>query len=137
MKRLGLICLVVAVASCGEAAKVENAAKARDAAMDTATERMVVVRGHDVPGHPQYVELGKVRGNCLANPEANDIIPSGDNLRQAAYRKYGPQVDGIVNASAFFVNDDYSTASASQPGSTQGHMECQGTAVRFSKGMQY
>ena len=135
MKKLVLIVLAIIMTACGEAAKVEQDAQARDAAMDAATAKMIVVRGHDIPDHPQYVTLGKVRGHCMQNPEANDTIPNGDNLRQAAYRRYGAQVDGIVDATAFFVNDDYTPVS--QPGSSQGHFECEGNAVHFSAGMSY
>jgi hypothetical protein len=128
MKKLTLLVLIILVAGCGEAVKTENAVRERDANMEAAAAKMVVTRDTDVPGHPHTVQLGKVRGHCLQNPEANDIIPTGDNLRQAAYRKYGSQVDAIVDANIFHVNDDYSPAA----GGTQGHFECEGTAVHFA-----
>ncbi len=127
MKKLLLLLLTLVIAGCAAAAKTENAASARDAAMDAATARMVVTRGNDVPGHPQYVTLGKVQGRCTQNPEANDIIPSGDNLRQAAYRKYGTQVDAIVGASSVHISNQLIT----DPGTTEGYFECEGTAVHF------
>jgi len=127
MKKLSILVLAVVVAGCGQA---ETAIRTRDAAMEAATAKMIVTRGKDIPAHPQYVELGKVRGNCMADPEANDIIPTGDNLREAAYRKYGSQVDGIVDAVATHINDDY-TPTAPQ-GSPAGHYECEGTAVHFA-----
>lgn len=130
MKKLVLIVLAVAMAACGEAAKVENKVEARDAAMDAATTKMVVTRGSNVAGHAQVVSLGKVHGHCMADPEANDIIATGDNLRQAAYRKYGSQVDAIIDASAYHVNDDYTPEVA---GSAAGHFECDGTAVHFAE----
>jgi hypothetical protein len=130
MKRLLLLGLVIAMAACGEAAKVESKVEARDAAMDSATAKMVVTRGNNVAGHAQLVSLGKVHGHCMADPEANDIVTTGDNLRQAAYRKYGSQVDAIVDANAYHVNDDFSPEAASQ--GNVGHFECDGTAVHFA-----
>ncbi len=128
MKKLLLLVAAIIMAGCGGAAKVENAAQARDAAMDAATTKMIVTRGDTIPGHAQVVALGPVQGRCTSNPEADEIVPNGDNLRQAAYRKYGSQVDGIVNASAVQINNqmivDPGSASAS-------YMECSGTAVHF------
>ena len=130
MKKLVLLVFVLAMVACGEAANVENKVEARDAAMDAATAKMIVTRGNSVAGHAQYTSLGKVHGHCMADPEADDIIATGDNLRQAAYRKYGAQVDAIVDASAYHVNDDFSPVAASTGG--VGHFECDGTAVHFS-----
>jgi hypothetical protein len=127
MKKLAILILAIAVAGCGQA---ETAIRTRDANLEAATAKMIVTRGKDIPGHPQYVELGKVRGHCLQDPEANDVIPSGDNLREAAYRKYGAQVDAIVDAVATHINDDYSPVAP--PGSSAGHYECEGTAVHFA-----
>ena len=132
MKKLLLLALAIAVAGCGEAAKTEHAVEARDAAMNSATAKMVVTRGDNVAGHSQYVTLGKVHGGCLQDPEANDVIPSGDNLRQAAYRKYGGQVDAIVAASGVFISNQL----IQDPGSLGGHFECEGTAVHFTNGKQ-
>jgi hypothetical protein len=131
MKRLSLLILAIAMMACGEAAKVENAAQARDAGMDAATAKMIVTRGDNVPGHAQVVTLGKVQGRCGVNPEANEVIPSGDNLRQAAYRKYGNQVDAIVNSSSVQINNEI----IKDPDSTSAsYTECSGTAVHFSDG---
>ena len=129
MKRLSLIVLAIFMTACGEVAKEEAAVRTRDAAMDAATTKMIVTRASNVAGHSQYVTLGKVRGHCLQDPEANDVIPSGDNLRQGAYRKYGNQVDAIVDASAVHINDDYTPEA---PGTASGHFECEGTAVHFA-----
>jgi hypothetical protein len=129
MKNLTMLVLALFIVSCGEAAKVENAAQARDAAMDTATAKMIVTRGAAVPGHSQVVALGKVQGRCNENPEANEVIPSGDNLRQAAYRKYGTLVDAIVNASSVEIHNEL----IADPGSTSAsYYECSGTAVHFA-----
>ena len=114
--------------ACGEAAKVQNAAVARDAGMDAATAKMIVTRAGNVPGHTD-VALGKVQGRCGVNPEANEVIPTGDNLRQAAYRKYGDQVDAIVNASSVQINDEI----IKDPDSTSAsYTECSGTAAHFA-----
>jgi hypothetical protein len=130
MKKLALLILAMAMMACGETAKVQNAVEARDAGMDAADAKMIVTRAANVPGHTQVV-LGKVQGRCGANPEANEVIPSGDNLRQAAYRKYGAQVDGIVNSSAVQINDEI----IKDPDSTSAsYTECSGTAVHFSDG---
>lgn len=129
MKKLALLVLAIMLAGCGEAVKTESAVRTRDAAMEAATAKMIVTRNTDVTGHPNTVQLGKVRGHCLQDPEANDVIPAGDNLRQAAYRKYGSQVDGIVDANVFHVNDDYTPEVT---GSAQGHFECEGIAVHFA-----
>jgi hypothetical protein len=129
MKKLLLLILAISIAACGEAAKVENAAQARDAAMDAATAKMVVTRGATVSGHSQVVTLGKVQGRCGTDPEANEVIPSGDNLRQAAFRKYGAQVDAIVSASSVQINNEL----IQDPGSTSAsYTECSGTAVHFA-----
>jgi hypothetical protein len=128
MKKLVIFVFALVLAACGEAAKVQNAAEARDAGMDAATAKMIVTRADNVPGHTQ-VALGKVQGRCGTNPEANEIIPSGDNLRQAAYRKYGAQVDGIVSASSVQINNEI----IKDPDSTSAsYTECSGTAVHFS-----
>jgi hypothetical protein len=129
MKKLSLLVLAFIVAACGEAAKVHSAAEARDASMDAATAKMIVTTQATVPGHSQVVTLGKVQGRCGANPEANEIIPSGDNLRQAAFRKYGDQVDAVVNASSVTIHNELIV----DPGSTSAsYNECSGTAVHFS-----
>lgn len=135
MKKLVPVALAIVMTACGEAAKIEQAAQTRDANMEAATAKIIVVRGKDIPDHPNYVTIGKVHGFCGNDPQANDIIPSGDNLRQAAYRKYGAQVDGIVDATGFFVSNDDTLASS--PAGPQGHFECEGTAVHFSNGMHY
>ena len=129
MKRLWLLGLAIMLMACGEAAKVEHSVQARDDAMNAATAKMIVTTGTDIPGHSDYVKLGKAHGYCRQNPDSDDTIPNGDNLRQAAYRAYGSQADAIIGANSYFVNDDYTPVS--QPGSAQGHFECEGIAVHF------
>jgi len=122
--------IAMALVACSEVVETHNAIHARDAAMDAATAKMVVTEGDSVAGHAQYVALGKVRGHCLNDPNANDIVTSGDNLKQAAYRKYGAQVDAIIDTTAFHVNDDYSPSAP--PNTKVGHYECEGTAIHFA-----
>jgi len=127
VKKLIVLMMLAAVAGCGQA---ETAIRNRDAKLEAATAKMIVTTGSDIPGHAQYVQLGKVRGHCLNDPAANDVVTNGDNLREAAYRAYGAQVDGIINAVAIHINDDYSPVAP--PGSSSGHYECEGTAVHFA-----
>jgi hypothetical protein len=54
----------------------------------------------------------------------------GDGLRAAAYRKYGDQVNAIVNTSVWFVSDD--DYGAYEPYDEGGYFECAGTAVHFT-----
>ena len=133
MKRLSWLALAIVLTACSEVAKTENQLRARDAAMEAVTAKMIVTREDAVPGHSEYVMLGEVRGHCEDNPEADDVV-LGDDLEEAAYRKYGAQVDAILDASAFYNNDDYSPEF--EPGKAEGHFECQGTAVHFSDGKQ-
>ncbi len=132
MKALALIVLMVTVAGCGQAAKDEQAVRARDAAMNAAVAKMIVTREKSVPAHPNSTTLGNVQGFCRENPEADDRIPEGDNLREAAYRKYGDRVDAIVGAYRFFVPST-TLSQAGDPMAKQGHFECAGTAVHFAE----
>ena len=128
MKTMSLLLGAIVITGCSAAAKVP-----RDAAMDAVTARTVVASGENVSGSPQYATLGKVRAHCMENPEASyvtatDIIADGDDLQQAAYRKYGSQVDAIVDAYIFHVSN------YKQPYPLlydDGHFECEGTAVHF------
>jgi len=130
MKRPALA-LALAIGVCG-CSQIESAVRARDAAMDEAAARMIVVQGPSIPNHPRYTALGPVHGHCHVNPESNDVVPTGDNLRQAAYRKYGAQADGIVGARAWFVADSESSG-VSEPGTSNGHYECEGVAIHFEE----
>jgi len=129
-----MVTLMVTVAGCGQVAKDERTVKARDAAMNAGVAKMIVTRGTSVPNHPNYTTLGNVQGYCRDNPESDDRVPLGDNLREAAYRKYGDQVDAIVGAHGWFVPDATFTQPSAQPGDPQqGHFECAGTAVHFAE----
>ena len=75
--------------------------------------------------------LGRVEGYCfnLPNSTGGQVI-HGDGLRAAAYRKYGGQVDAIVNTTVWFVSDD--DYGAFEPYTEGGYFECAGTAVHFT-----
>ncbi len=129
MKKTLLIVLTILMAACGEAAKVEKSAQARDATMEAATQKMIVTRSTSVDGHPKVTDLGPVEGRCGNDPTGQDSFPQ-DNLREAAYRKYGSQVNAITNAYGWFVVGN-SASMVEEPGSSEGHFECSGTAVHF------
>jgi len=129
MKTMSLLLVAMVITACSEAAKPP-----REAAMEAATARMFIASGDSVPGDPQYVTLGKVRAHCMENPEASyitatDIIADGDDLQQAAYRKYGSQVDAIVDANIFHVSNYKQRSPLFYD---EGHFECGGTAVHFN-----
>ncbi|HEY6395633.1 MAG TPA: hypothetical protein VIX12_09460, partial [Candidatus Binataceae bacterium] len=78
MKRILIACAMLAIVGCAQAKRQEAAVQQRDAAMDAATKRMVVVTANDVPGHSDLATLGLVQGNCGTDPRANDIVNNGD-----------------------------------------------------------
>ncbi len=132
VKKLVLLGLMLAIAGCGSVAKKEEAAiRTRDAAMETAAQKMIVTRETSVDGHPKFTELGSVQGRCGNDPTGHETFPE-DNLREAAYRKYGDQVNAITNAYGWFVLGN-SASAVSEPGSNQGHFECSGTAIHFAE----
>ena len=132
MKTVSLLLVAILITACSEAAKPP-----RDTAMEAASARVFVASGDNVSGNPLYVTLGKVRAHCMENPQASyitatDIIADGDDLQQAAYRKYGSQVDAIVDANIFHVGNYKQRYPLFYD---EGHFECEGTAVHF-KGEQ-
>ena len=92
---------------------------------------MVVTRSTSIDGHPKVTELGPVEGRCGNDPTGQETFPQ-DNLREAAYRKYGDQVSGIINAYGWFVVGN-AASMVQEPGSSEGHFECTGTAVHFAE----
>ena len=100
-------------------------------AISAATKKIKVVARANVKGNPQYTVLGRVEGYCfnLPNSTGGQVI-HGDGLRAAAYRKYGDQVDAIVNTTVWFVSDD--DYGAFEPYTEGGYFECAGTAVHFT-----
>ena len=100
-------------------------------ALSVAIRKIKVVSGASVKGHPQYSSLGPTQGYCInqQNSTSGQIL-HGDGLRAAAYRKYGDQVDAIVNTRMWFVPDD--AGAAFEPYTENGYFECAGTAVHFT-----
>jgi hypothetical protein len=132
VKKLLLFGLMLAIAGCGAAAKKDEAAvRTRDATMEAAAQKMIVTRETKVDGHPKFSELGPVQGRCGNDPTGQETFPD-DNLREAAYRKYGDQVSAITNAYGWFVLGN-AASEVSEPGSSQGHFECSGTAIHFAE----
>ena len=129
-----LFCLAVAlVALAGCTAVDQDVAhlQQQQDAISAATKKIQVVHGATVKGHPQYVSLGQTQGYCfnIPNSTGGQVI-HGDGLRAAAYRKYGDQVDAIVNTTVWFVADD--SYDAFEPYTENGYFECAGTAVHFT-----
>ncbi len=131
MKRFALIVMALILAGCGEVKQEEAKIRAEDAAINAATGRIIVVGGAEVPGHPNYTTLGPTEGYCEKTPHGDDQVIAGDSLKQAADRKYGAQVDAIINATAWFVTEG-DTSGVYEPYAPMGHFECGGTAVSFS-----
>jgi hypothetical protein len=137
--RLALVAVaIVALAGCS-AIKQEDTRVDSDVAhmqqeqdaIGAAAKRIEVVHGPNVKGHPQYTELGRTEGYCFNLPNATSgQVIHGDGLRAAAYRKYGAQVDAIVNTTMWFV-PDYDSGVA-EPYTEPGYFECAGTAVHFN-----
>ena len=99
-------------------------------AISAAIKKIRVVHGPEVKGHPHYKALGRADGFCFNQPNSTGgQLVHGDGLRAAAYRKYGDQVDAIVNTSIWFVSDD--AYGAYEPYTENGYFECGGTAVQF------
>jgi hypothetical protein len=131
MIRIVLFAAALAVAGCAGVKHDAAALDARNAAMSQAVRKIIVVHGAAVPGHSSYTQLGAVQGYCERTPRGDQQIIPGDNLRQAVFRKYGARVDAIVNTQAWFVISPQASA-VMEPGSSEGHFECAGTAVSFA-----
>jgi hypothetical protein len=132
MVRMLLLAIAVAATGCAEVKQSATAIDTRNAEMNAAVHRMIVVQGREIPGHPSYTELGAVQGYCEKTPRGDQQIVPGDNMKQAAYRKYGARADAIINAQAWFVLSAQASAEM-EPGSSEGHFECAGTAVTFAE----
>ncbi len=98
-------------------------------------KKIQVVSRDKVKGHPDYTRLGPVQGYCFNIPDSTSgQVVHGDGLRAAANRKYGDQVDAIVNTQIYFVPDD--EAPVIEPYTENGYFECAGTAVHFTPSAQ-
>ena len=122
---------MVAIAGCSAVEQDVTHLQQEQDAISAANKRIKVVHGANVKGNPQYTALGRAEGYCFNRPNSTGgQVIHGDGLRAAAYRKYGGQVDAIVNTSVWFVaDDDYG---AFEPYDEGGYFECAGTAVHFT-----
>ena len=122
---------VVALAGCSGVEQDITHLQQEQDAISAANKRIKVVARANVKGNPDYTVLGRAEGYCfnLPNSTGGQVI-HGDGIRAAAYRKYGGQVDAIVNTTVWFVSDD--DYGAFEPYTEGGYFECAGTAVHFT-----
>lgn len=133
MRRVLLVLAIVTIAigGCSGVEQDVTHLQQEQDAISAATRKIKVVHGADVKGNPQYAALGRAEGYCFNLPNSTDgQVVHGDGLKAAAYRKYGDQVDAIVNTSVWFVADD--NYGAFEPFTEGGYFECAGTAVHFT-----
>jgi hypothetical protein len=135
MKRLAIVLVTLAVlGGCAEEKRVDqdiDRLQQQQDALSAAIKKIQVVAGDQVKDHPNYTKLGRVEGYCFNIPNSTSgQVVHGDSLRAAAYRKYGDQVDAIVNTTIWFVADD--AAPIFEPYTQNGYFECAGTAVHFT-----
>lgn len=122
MKNLSLLLVAIVITACSEAV-----------AMDAPTSKIVITSGDSIPGHSQFVILGKVRAQCMENSRSShitaaDVIADGA-LQRSAYRAYGSQVDAIVEANLLYVSHP---TLVNPLFDAEGHFECEGTAIHFT-----
>jgi hypothetical protein len=131
MRLLFISVALIAFAACsGVQQDVAHLQQEQDALRD-AIKKIKVVSGPTVKGHPQYTSLGPTQGYCINQQNsAGGQVLHGDGLRASAYRKFGDQVDAIVNTGAWFVADD--AGAVFEPYTENGYFECAGTAVHFT-----
>jgi hypothetical protein len=126
MKTLSLLLVAILITACSAAAQPAN-----DTQMEGGAARIIIASGDSIPGHSQFVTLGKVRARCMQDPEAGnitaaDVIADG-NLQRSAYRTYGSQVDAIIETNMFYVTGKKRLPLFDH----EGHLECEGTAIHF------
>ncbi|HKN14344.1 MAG TPA: hypothetical protein VJX68_14230 [Candidatus Binatus sp.] len=131
MRLVLLLVVIVATAGCSSVEQDTSQLHQEQDALSAAIRKIQVVHGATIKGHPQYATLGRTEGYCFNRPNSTGgQVVHGDGLRAAAYRKYGDQVNAIVNTSVWFVADeDYG---AYEPYDEGGYFECAGTAVHFT-----
>jgi hypothetical protein len=133
MKLAMTILLALAIAGCSGVKNEEAKIAADNAAEEAAVKRMIVSQGETIPGHPALTELGKVQGVCGRPPAYDDASSSASvGLKHAAYNRFGDKVDGIIRVDSYFVIG-HAASAVMEPGSSEGHMECRGTAVHFEQ----
>jgi hypothetical protein len=128
-----IVTVAALVASCSMLGREAAELKVRNDAERAALQKIVVTKGSEVPGRTSFTRLGRVQGYCDHDIARQDSAVGGDSLRQSAYRRYGDEVDAIVEANTWFVVDD----TASMVWATEGgggHFECSGIAVTFNQG---
>jgi hypothetical protein len=133
MRKIFLAVAFVALAGCSAVQQDVTHLQQEQDALSAAIKKIKVVSGPVVKGNPSpYRPLGPTQGYCFnqQNTTGGQVI-HGDGLRAAAYRKYGDQVDAIVNTRAWFVSDDDAGA-VFEPYTESGYFECAGTAVHFT-----
>ena len=130
--RLGLLLVaIIALAGCSSVEQDVSQLQQEQDAISAAIKKIKVVPGARVKGHPQYVTLGRAEGYCFNLPKSTGgQLVHGDGLKAAAYRKYGDQVDAIVNTSVWFVSDEGYVPY--EPYTENGYFECAGSAVHFT-----
>jgi len=129
--RLVLVLAIVAFAGCATVDQDVAHLQQEQDAISAAIKKIQVVHGAVVKGHPDYTALGHAEGYCFNAPNSTGgQVVHGDGLRAAAYRKYGEQVNAIVNTTVWFVSDD--DYGAYEPYTEGGYFECAGTAVHFA-----
>jgi hypothetical protein len=131
MRLVLLIAAIIALGGCAGVEQDVSHLQQQQDAIRAATKKIKVVHGANVKGNRQYTVLGRAEGYCFNIPDSTGgQVIHGDGLRAAAYRKYGDQVDAIVNTTVWFVaDDDYG---AYEPYDEGGYFECAGTAVHFT-----
>jgi hypothetical protein len=139
MKRVVLgIALALALTACAEEKKVDQnitQLQQQQDALSANIHKIKVYAGGQVKGQTEYTKLGPVEGFCfnIPNSTGGEVV-HGDGLRAAAYRKYGNQVDAIVDTKVWFIADQASPAM--EPYTENGYFECGGTAVHFASATQ-
>jgi len=130
MRLIFITVALVALAGCSAIQQDIAQEQQQQDALRNAIKKIKVVSGANVKGHPQYTALGSTQGYCInqENLSGGQAI-HGDGLRAAAYRKFGNQVDAIVNTKVWFVPND--SGAAFEPYTENGYFECAGTAVHF------
>jgi hypothetical protein len=130
--RLFLLTLaIIAFAGCSGVQQDAAHLQQEQDALRAAIKKIKVVSGSVVKGNPSpYTVLGPTQGYCFNQQDYSDQVIHGDGIRAAAYRKYGNQVDAIVNTRAWFVADD--AGAVFEPYTENGYFECAGTAVHFT-----
>lgn len=132
------LALVSALAGCAEEKHLDQDVNQLQQQQDTLRadiKKIQIVSRDNVKGNPPYTKLGHVEGFCFNAPNSTSgQVMHGDGIRAAANRKYGDQVDAVVDTTIWFVPDD--SAPVLEPFTENGYFECGGTAVHFTRAAQ-